>query len=624
MRTLLFTLLLMVSGLAAGDTRALLQLVDYVGVDYPEAVQNGEIINPGEYAEMQEFSQRIRDEILALPEGADRAALLAGSVELAHAIENRAAPDKVADITRSLREKLMSGLDMALVPRTAPDLQGAAALYQQQCAGCHGASGAGDGPVVTAAMEPAPTDFTDPQRARERSLFGLFNTITLGVEGTAMPAFESLSDTQRWSLAFYVGGLFQKADEQAASVWQTEPLTLDQAVTLAPAELARAQPEGLAKAVYARHHPAELFASRSEAVAFAAAGMNESLQRYRDGDISGAREVAVTAYLEGFELAEAPLANVAPGLVRDVEAAMISYRNLVSEQAPLAEVEAAHQRIAGLLDEAQRALDGEGLSPSVAFTSALAILLREGLEAILVVAAMAAFLVKTGRREGLPWLHAGWSLALLAGIGTWVLSSWVISISGAARELTEGVTALAAAAILFYVGFWMHSRARAEQWQAYIRDQLHGALARSTLWTLALVSFLAVYREVFETVLFYQALAAQVSAGAESAIFAGVGVAVLCLALVTVAIQRFGMRLPLSQFFAVTAWFLIALAVIFTGKGVAALQEAGRLPMDPVAFPRIDLLGIYPNVEGLSLQALVLLLAVGVMVWQKRRAESAT
>lgn len=616
MRVLLLLLSLILPVHAWADARSLLQLVDYVGVDYPEAVRDGEVVNPGEYAEMREFSQRIREGIQALPDGS---ALLPDAQALAEAIDQRQAPARISELTRALREQIMAGLDLALVPRQVPDLAAAASLYQQQCAACHGITGGGDGPAVSAAMEPAPTNFLDPQRARERSLFGLFNTITLGVDGTAMGAYPQLSDHQRWSLAFYVGGLYGVPEVLGGS----DALSPEQAVTLAPAELAALREDGEQAALQARHDPGPLFATRSAALEKARQGLAVSLQHYRAGRQNQAREAAVIAYLEGFELAEAPLANVAPELVRQVEHAMMDYRNLVSGGVPVAQVEAAHDHLQGLLADATEALDGEGLSAGVAFTSALAILLREGLEAILVVAAMAAFLTKTGRREGLPWLHAGWSLALLAGLGTWALSSWVIDISGAARELTEGVTALAAAAILFYVGFWMHSRARAEQWQAYIRDQLHGALEKRTLWTLALVSFLAVYREVFETVLFYQALSAQVTEQAHGAIYAGIAVAMILLALLTLAIQRFGMRLPLSRFFAITAWFLIALAVIFTGKGVAALQEAGKLPLDPVTFPTIDLLGVYPNVEGLAMQTAVLVLAVALMIWQKRQAGAA-
>ena len=129
--------------------------------------------------------------------------------------------------------------------------------------------------------------------------------------------------------------------------------------------------------------------------------------------------------------------------------------------------------------------------------SAFVILVREGLEAILIVAAIVALLIKANRRDSLPWVHVGWIGALILGGLTWVLASYVINISGATREVTEGVTALIAAAILLYVGFWMHSKSYARQWQDYLARRLQGALSGRTMGALALVSFLAVYREAF-------------------------------------------------------------------------------------------------------------------------------
>lgn len=615
---LLAVSLLFVAALVQAEPRQILQLVDYVGVDYPGAVVAGEIVNADEYREMVEFSARIRDELASVeadPQAREQLLTLAN--RLVAEVQGKAASSAVAAVTQQIRNQMMLSFDVDLLPRTLPDLANGAALYQQNCGGCHGVSGMGDGPLA-AAMEPAPTDFHDLVRARERSLFGLYNTITLGVQGTAMPGFNQLSDGERWSLAFYVGGLFGAPGD--ASLWDAAPLTLEQAVTLAPAELALAQADGQSNALFARHHPEQLFAAKSEALDIARAGIRESVELYQLGDRAGARQAAVTAYLEGFELVEAPLQNVSVTQMRAIESAMMSYRALLDvAQQDDAVVQAADELIV-MLDDADRALAGDTLSPSVAFTSSLIILLREGLEAILVVAAMAAFLIKTGRRDAMRWLHAGWVLAVGAGVATWGVSTWLFAISGATREITEGFTALIAAGILFYVGFWMHSRANAQKWNEYIKTQMSAAISKGALWSFAIVSFLAVYREIFETILFYQALWAQVDISAHNAVVSGALSAVVLLVLVTVAINRFGMRLPLAQFFTITAYLMITLAFVFAGKGVAALQEAGRLPMDPVSFPRIELLGIYPNLQGLLLQLAVVVCAVGMLLWQKRKA----
>src|SRR5690606_36655546 len=158
------------------------------------------------------------------------------------------------------------------------------------------------------------------------------------------------------------------------------------------------------------------------------------------------------------------------------------------------EVDARFETADALLREARQALGGTELSPALAFLSSLIILLREGLEAVLVLAALIAFLVQTDRRDALRYVHAGWVTALVAGAATWAVSNYVITISGATREVTEGFTALVAAAVLFYVGFWMHGNANAKRWSTYLQSKVRRALDQRTLWTLGLLSFLAVYR----------------------------------------------------------------------------------------------------------------------------------
>src|SRR5690606_30078709 len=154
----------------------------------------------------------------------------------------------------------------------------------------------------------------------------------------------------------------------------------------------------------------------------------------------------------------------------------------------------------------EEALSGGEASSASGFVAAFTILLREGLEALLVVMAMIALLRKADRAEMLPWVHAGWSFALLAGGLTWMLATWVITISGAARELTEGFGSLLAAIVLVWVGIWMHGKSHADAWQQYVRQKLGGALGRNSGWFLLALAFVVVYREVFETILFFAAI----------------------------------------------------------------------------------------------------------------------
>ena len=603
---------------ASTDPGVLLQLADYVGVDYPEAVADGKVINPAEYAEMQEFAQRVAEAIDGLPDGEARAELAALAARLVQLVQDKDAPAAVAETTRSIRNLVMQSYPVVTMPRVRPNLERAAQRYQAACAACHGSEGYGDGPAA-AGLEPPPTDFHDAARGRQRSLYGLYNTITLGVSGTSMAGFSQLSDEERWALAFYVGGLYADAATLTAgseAARQGKRLSLQDVVTRAPAELSK---DEAAIAVWLRQSPAPLFAGRADPIETALARLAQSAEAYAAGDRQRAGSLAISAYLDGFELAEAGLANVDARLVTQVEEAMIGYRAAVSRNAPVDAVRARADEIALLLGKAQRTLHNANLTPSLAFLSALVILLREGLEAILVLAAVMAFLVRTGRREAMPYLHSGWIGALALGGLTWVAATWVVDISGAVREVTEGITALVAAGILFYVGFWMHDKMHADRWQRFLEDKVKGALDARRLWGIAFIAFVAVYREAFETILFYQALWAQVDASAHASVFMGAGAAALALGALTWAILRFGLRLPLKQFFAASAAVMLLLAVVFAGNGIAALQEAGKISISPVPFPRIDLLGIYPTWQTLAAQLALVLAGAALLLYGRHR-----
>jgi high-affinity iron transporter len=608
---------------ASTDVPTLLLLVDYVGVDYAEAVAAGEVVDAGEYAEMEEFAARIAGGIEALPDSDGRSALQAHARTLTGLIEGKAPALEVAGLARRLRDELLNAYPVLSLPDGPPGLEEAAKLYQDGCASCHGQGGRGDGPAA-GGLDPPPIDFHEPARARERSLYGLYNTITLGVEGTGMAGFASLPEEQRWALAFYVGGMFADAQTLAAGeeAWREQGgLTLWEAVTLAPVELAAALPHGAGMAAWIRRHPQVLFSESSEPLATALSRVEASAAAYAAGDQERALSLAVSAYLEGFELAEAGLGAIEPGLVRSVEGSMMRLRSAIETGAPASEIESRSVETVRLLRRSRAVLEGGSLTSGVAFTGSFFILAREGLEAILILGAIATFLIKIGRRQAMIYLHLGWIGALVAGLATWAAATWVIEVSGAAREVTEGVTALVAAGVLFYVGFWMHHRLNAQRWSQFLRQRVEQALGGRAAIGLALVSFVAVYREVFETVLFYQALWVQVERDSRGALLAGAAVGVVVLLGLSWVVLRLGVRLPLRRFFALSGAALFTLAVIFAGKGIVALQEAGRIAMSPVdIIPRVELLGIYPSLQGLSVQ-LLLLSAALTIVWWSRRGE---
>lgn len=166
----------------------------------------------------------------------------------------------------------------------------------------------------------------------------------------------------------------------------------------------------------------------------------------------------------------------------------------------------------------------------------------------------------------------------------------------------------------------MHGKAQAGAWQAYIRDKLSAALSKRSAWFLFLLAFIVVYREVFETILFYAALWSQ---GTQGALLGGAALAVVCLALIGWGLLMFSKRLPISQFFAYSALLIAALAVVLAGKGMAGLQEAGVVDIRPLAaLPRVEILGLFPTWEGLAAQLLALTAVVIGFCWADRKSRA--
>ncbi len=599
----------------ADGLQQLLQLVDYIGVDYAEAVREGDIIHAGEYQEMQDFSSGVKELIASLPEQQEKILLRQQADELQRLIGDKAPARQVRSLTAQMREAIINGYNVTVVPRKKVDLQLGARLYAEHCASCHGDSGDGRGPQA-AGLEPPPINFLDHTRYVQRTLYGLYNTITQGVADTSMPSYHELPTDQRWALAFYVGSL---AAEPLAQTTDVETLLADDSLqalldvkklTVITPEEATQQfgQSGEAMMAYLRTHP-ELVFQQASPLQFSRERLDTVLQVYRSGDSKRAYQLAVEAYLEGFELVEQSLNAIDPKLRLEVEQAMTGLRTDIRHGVPAEQLASSVAAIQQQLDKASGMLGATSLSSAAAFAAAFFILLREGLEAILVVAALAAFLIKTGHRRHLIYLHLGWIGALVLGFFTWWASVALVKISGAEREIIEGVAALLAAAILFYVGFWLHDKTSAAQWKKFIESYVNRALSSGTLWGLAGLSFIAVYREVFETILFYQALWVQTDAAGHSMALSGFGVAAAILVVLAVLILRYSAKLPLRQFFSITGVLMFVLALIFAGKGVAAMSEAGYIPYVYVSFPRIELLGIYPNLPGLLLQFVLLLLA---------------
>lgn len=599
--------------------RQIWQLLDYLAVDYRKSVKDGAVANKGEYAEMQEFANTAERQLAELPASPAMPGLLKGAARLRTAIADRAPPAAVGEQAHALAAALLAAFPVPLAPAKLPQLQLGAKLYQSQCASCHGVSGRADGPLA-AKLSPPPIALADHDRARERSVFSLQQIITQGVKGTSMPSFAQLSEDERWAIAYFASTLSYSGEERqaGAKLWSSRPDLHAAVPTLA--KLSQASEAALAQTVvgdaarpliaYLRSTPDALNASGADSLPIAKGKLKDSVTAMDSGDMSAASRFALSAYLDGFEPVEPALAAKNKVLFEDIEKTMGTYRNAVSS-GNVQQAHAIEQRLQLLLTEAQSALDSSN-DPLSTFVGALTILLREGLEALLVVVAMMAFLKKAERTDVLPYVHAGWIAALAAGGLTWAVATYLVDLSGASREMTEGFSAIFAAVVLLGVGIWMHQKSLAGRWQSYVKQKLSSALNKKSAMMLFLLSFVTVYREVFETVLFYAALW---TADNGLYLLAGLGLGVVILSVIGVILLRSSARLPISQFFAFSSALVAVLAVVLMGKGVAALQKIGYLEITPITMPRIDVLGVYPSMQTVVAQVLILVIAVASVAY---------
>jgi high-affinity iron transporter len=427
-----------------------------------------------------------------------------------------------------------------------------------------------------------------------------------------MQSFAALPEEDRWALAFHAGSLAYEDVREGERIWRDDQSVrrvipnMAALVALTPAELERqiGSQKALAVMAYLRANPDALISAEPATLQLARDRLRESLQAYSGGDRKRAEDLALSAYLDGFEPVEAVLATRDGDLMKQVEAAMSGFRVSIAGNRPEAMLRQQLAETERLLDQAEVALAPEAATEISTFLGAFTILLREGLEALLVVIAMIAFLRKAERVEALPYVHGGWIAALVAGAATWAVATFAIGISGASRELTEGFGSLLAALILLSVGIWMHGKSQADEWRRYIREKLRHALSRGSAWFLFGLAFLVVYREVFETILFYAALWTPDNG---STVFAGALSATGLLAIIAWAMLRYSRTLPIGAFFKYSAILIAVLAVVLAGKGMGALQEAGIVSITPLGgVPRITILGLFPTLEAVAAQLLTL------------------
>jgi FTR1 family protein len=364
-------------------------------------------------------------------------------------------------------------------------------------------------------------------------------------------------------------------------------------------------------------------AARTPEIARILETLDSARSAYENRDAATALARIEHAYLEGIELLEPRLPAA---LVRKIERLIhLTLRPQVSRGAPQEQVAAAFAVLRNELLAADDHIAG-GSPFWFGAINSFAVIFREGLEAVLLVGAIFAYLRANGAdRRYHRQIHAGVALAILASLATWFAARTLIPISGASRELVEGITGLVAVSVLLYVSHWIFQNVYLHDWKEYLREHAGRAVTTGSALAMAGLAFAAVYREGFETVLFYQALLFD---SGPDAVLAGFIPDLILILGIGIGIIRLGLRLPLRQVFRFTNAILLYLAFVFLGKSLYNLQEAGLfsphpLPWIPDHEAIRQLLGIYPVAETVLAQAVFLALLAGTGLYYRRHVARA-
>lgn len=590
--------------------------------EYRLGVRNGAVVSPEELAEAKLFLTEARRTagLLPLP--------LSGPVTaqvdtLSRMLESHAEPDSVeARVTRlGLSLATALGTTLEQIPANTPSLALGAQVYQANCAACHGITGRGDGQLASA-LTPPPANLSDPAALRDRSPLDFYHRITIGVAGTSMPAFEGrLSDEDRWAAAAYATVLrlpVPRGEVPAAlRGFPTSAQMTDAEVLIAIAPESGTANDSASRLAAVRAYQEPGIGSRADVAVFGLVRdqLDSAMVLAQAGLFDAASATAFDAYMT-FEQVERAVRARNPGLASDLEAAFAAFRTRAAGGATPAELSLLRERLGGGLENAERVIADRMSGPNL-FLQSFVIMVREGLEAILIIGALLAFLTKTGAGARRRDIHIGVGAAIGTSLLTAVLLETLFQISPTRREGLEGGTMLVACVMLFYVSYWLLSKMEVAKWNRFVKGKVQEALSSGSALALVSVAFLAVYREGFETMLFYKALFVAAGAGAGvMPVVAGIAAGSVVLVVAYLAINRFGVRLPLKPFFGVTSAFLYYMAFVFAGKGIAELQEGGLVGTTIVPWaPRIPALGIYPTVESLALQAVLLLLFLFALAW---------
>jgi len=346
--------------------------------------------------------------------------------------------------------------------------------------------------------------------------------------------------------------------------------------------------------------------------------LDETLRLHKEENYEGALLTSRSAYLDSYESVEIPLRPIDPDFTLEMEIKFAELRNLIQAQAPYEEAEAKVVEIRRGLDESERLVSGTGiLAPTIAFSTSFSIIFREGLESALIIGAILTYLEASRNNKFKKHVYYGIVIAIGATAVTWFIAEFIIEISGASRELIEAIAGISAVAVLFWVSFWVLNKIETKRWIEFVKAKVWKATATGSIMVFVMLSFFTVYREGFETVLFYQAMLS-FAKYMEWYVVAGLILGLAVIVATAIVVRKVGKRLPLKVLFALTMGIGAYMSIAFMGNAIREFQEVGYISTTHLigTVPRLDInlatmTGIHPTLETIVAQ--IALLAVYVV-----------
>jgi high-affinity iron transporter len=612
------------------NVRILISLLDYIGLDYPNAVGNGVVINQIEYDEMTEFVDKAISNFNRLSSEIDddkKERLTDDLFNLQRLIAEKEEPDQIHLSSNKIKQEIIKLNIIPISPLRWPDISAGKKVYMENCQTCHGLNGGGDG-ILSKILSPKPANFLNDTLMKKISPFQVYNTITLGISGTSMPAFDTLSAEAVWNTAFYVMSLRYKekynlTKDSLSSLYSSiEPkIPLSKIATLSDDELllmikTEEKNESLYLSTIRQYSDND---NQSPSIRKAYSLLDETLSYYVINDYENAGDKALIAYLEGVEPYEQQLAAVDSDLKNKLEAAMNQLRSDINNRKSIEVITEDINKSKELLGLAESRLADNKLSFWFSFFLAASIILREGLEAFLIIITILGVLKSINAEKTIKWFHAGWIFALFIGIISFYFTDLIISLGAQNRELMEGIGSLIAVIMLLYVGFWLHRKTEVSRWKDFVENRIMKLVNSKNMIGLAVISFVVVFREAFESVIFLSTININADESSKDGVYLGAILSLIFILILSWIAVKFVVKLPVRTLFKYSAAAIAILAVILAGKGMRAFQEGGYSSLNSLpADINLSFLGIYPTVETLIAQAVIAGLLVLMWLYNRR------